>query len=204
MIFGLSGIIIQTQQSMDLLFRSLSPPSKVLQTIYCISKRKCNGLSGTMVYEQQTIFNITSKCVICMSYAYYNQTVDACYCKEGYLENNGSCIEQSKACGQNATYNHTLKSCVCNALYVKVSNKCVSVLSICQAGTIYFQGKCIRIVYPDAATAKCSSDCLFINKTCVKKVICQPPAILDLANNTCICPSNHASLNGKCIACSTN
>ena len=50
MIFGLSGIIIQTQQSMDLLFRSLTPSSKVLQTIYCISKRKCNSLSGTMVY----------------------------------------------------------------------------------------------------------------------------------------------------------
>jgi len=80
----------------------------------------------------------------------------------------------------------------------------VSVLSICQTGTIYFQGKCIRIVYPDAATANCSLDCLFINKTCVKKVTCQHPAIIDTTKNTCICPSNYASANSKCVPCSIN
>ncbi len=43
MIFGINGIIIQTQQSMDLLFRSpASTNATNFKVVECVSKKKCN------------------------------------------------------------------------------------------------------------------------------------------------------------------
>ena len=72
MIFGINGIIIQTQQSMDLLFGTLAPPNSTLKTLECVSKKKCNSLAGTMVYDQSRVYSINSRCLICMENGFYN------------------------------------------------------------------------------------------------------------------------------------
>lgn len=72
MIFGINGIIIQTQQSMDLLFRTLTPANITLKTLECVSKRKCNSLAGTMIYDQSRVYSINSRCLVCMENGFYN------------------------------------------------------------------------------------------------------------------------------------
>lgn len=52
MIFGINGIIIQTQQSLDLLFRPYSSSLTNYSSLDCVSKRKCNSLDGVMIYDQ--------------------------------------------------------------------------------------------------------------------------------------------------------
>lgn len=143
-----------------------------------------------MAYQQSNVFNINSKCLVCMSNGFYNQTSGACQCVQGYVISNNSCIRISDSCKENSHYSLETLSCVCNNLYVNISDSCVSIYSACPVGQIYLQGKCIRIVYANANTANCSSDSLFINKTCVKKKLCTPPFQLNLATNQCDCPPN--------------
>jgi hypothetical protein len=107
MIFGINGIIIQTQQSMDLLFRSLTPINTTLSVLECVSKNKCNNIAGTMIYEQSSVFSINSKCLVCMNNGFYNQTLAKCQCMKGYVQKNViSCVKISETCGENSTYNN--------------------------------------------------------------------------------------------------
>lgn len=48
MVFGVNGIVIQTQQSLDLLYLPLRNAAQ--QTLYCISKNKCLSQGGAMLY----------------------------------------------------------------------------------------------------------------------------------------------------------
>lgn len=69
---------------------------------------------------------------------------------------------------------------------------------------MYFQGKCIKIVFASAATANCSADCLYINKTCVVKANCSAPLLLNNNSNTCECPPKEQRVGDSCVACTAN
>jgi hypothetical protein len=58
--FGIDGVIIQTQQSIDLLYLPMAENSST--TLYCISKTSCQLYGGYMVYTQYLVFNISSRC----------------------------------------------------------------------------------------------------------------------------------------------
>jgi hypothetical protein len=172
--------------------------------VECVSKSKCNSLEGTMTYEQKGVFNINSKCLVCMSNGFYNQATQACQCVKGYLLSNNSCIKISDSCTTHQQYSLETLTCVCRSLYVNISGTCVSIYTACPVGQIYLQGKCIRIIYANAFTANCPPDSLFINKTCIKKRICSPPFQLNTSTNECDCPPATHLLQGSCVPCSAN
>ncbi len=51
--FGIDGIIVQTQQSVDVLYL---PVQDVSTTLSCVSKTTCSDYGGFMVYEQVNIY----------------------------------------------------------------------------------------------------------------------------------------------------
>lgn len=73
MVFGIDGIIVQTQQSMDLLFQSPKIKNMSSNIHYCISKARCNSLHGITIFEQSDVYSINSKCVICTPNSDFNE-----------------------------------------------------------------------------------------------------------------------------------
>ena len=79
--FGVDGIMVQTQRSLDLLFL---PVTNISTTLTCISKATCSEYHGEMVYEQIGVYDVESKCQICMQYSTVNQKSGLCECVQGY------------------------------------------------------------------------------------------------------------------------
>lgn len=51
--FGIDGIIVQTQQSIDVLYL---PIPGVSTTLNCVSKTTCSDYGGFMIYEQSQLY----------------------------------------------------------------------------------------------------------------------------------------------------
>lgn len=100
--FGLNGIIVQTEQTLDFLFGIVQNKST---TLWCLSKTVCKNYNGEMVYKQQSVYEIISKCEICSNHSVYDRNTGSCQCKPEYSLVNGQCLNTptstSKTCKTN-------------------------------------------------------------------------------------------------------
>lgn len=96
--FGIDGVIVQTQQSIDVLYL---PVQDVATTLSCVSKSTCSDYGGTMLHQQESVYDISSLCKLCPKNSNYNQTSAVCQCLPGFTTVNSTCIEAKLACLQN-------------------------------------------------------------------------------------------------------
>ena len=66
--FGLHGILVQSESNLDILFGTLK-----VGVHTCISKRQCRTYHGNMVYQQNHLYNIIPTCHVCGNNSRFNQ-----------------------------------------------------------------------------------------------------------------------------------
>ena len=99
--FGLHGIVVQTDVGEGLDAKSASPQANItpipemnltipipLKPKKSLIKNGCKIKNGHIIFSQVNIYNITFKCIICPKHSVFNKSNENCFCLPGYYMRN--------------------------------------------------------------------------------------------------------------------